>query len=268
MLQVTCHKDESREHLLVPRIEIDQIQRLGSESDSELPGTSALSVIYAICAGEWDLCDSGDEEVLRLHPGDLYLLEAGIPHRLTPTRTGEPSSKAPSALRIPYQSDPPAGGGLPPRLHFRGSRPLDAQDVTEADLWKTIAELFLTAWVSSNLSGLPDAASPRMDPEVTQSIMAMERSPATAWTIQRLAQEVGISRSALAQKFKDQTGKTPSDYLLNIRMRLAEELLRGRREHLKEVARRTGYQSVSAFSTAFKRWSGSPPSVHRRRPLS
>lgn len=100
--------------------------------------------------------------------------------------------------------------------------------------------------------------------DVARAIQLMEAFPERSWTVSRLAEELSMSRSAFAMKFKRQTGQAPGEFLLECRMQLAVRLLGEGRQHLKEVARRVGYRSVPAFSTAFKRWCGRSPSACRK----
>jgi AraC-like DNA-binding protein len=75
-----------------------------------------------------------------------------------------------------------------------------------------------------------------------------------------LARLSGMSRSMFAERFSRVVGMPPIDYLLRWRMALAKEALVAGRDRLATVARRCGYQSVRAFSAAFTRTVGCPPS--------
>lgn len=102
------------------------------------------------------------------------------------------------------------------------------------------------------------------DDEIAQTVLLIRQQPEQPWTVERLAAEVNLSRSAFAEKFKNQTGQTPMQFLQNFRMEAASEHLRDGRHHLKEIARLTGYRSMSAFSAAFKKWSGQSPGDYRQ----
>ena len=75
-----------------------------------------------------------------------------------------------------------------------------------------------------------------------------------------------MSRSAFAAAFAAAVGKPPAQYLRECRINLARRLLQDTRLGLKEIAARTGYDSVTAFSTAFKRLAGAAPGAFRRQP--
>ncbi len=101
------------------------------------------------------------------------------------------------------------------------------------------------------------------DKQVGSAIAAIHREPARRWTVAALALEVGMSRSGFAARFGQLVGDGPIEYLTRWRMLLAgRRLLRG--EPISAVARSLGYESESAFSTAFKRVMGSAPRHHVR----
>lgn len=227
--------------------------------------------MYAVINGTWSYTNTLDSAELRLHPGDLLCEARPDGATLLPAALENGLSSENSLLRICGTSGEPAGNTednrFPSFLHLRGVFSPASISKDDKDLMRSVANMMISVVMATQSNATTSGSVSGVEPEVAMAILAMERAPAHPWTIQRLAGEAGISRSTLAQKFKDQTGQTPNDYLLNLRMRMAEEMLRGRTQHLKEIARRAGYQSVSAFSTAFKRWSGSSPSVHRRRPM-
>lgn len=92
----------------------------------------------------------------------------------------------------------------------------------------------------------------------------MHEHPAEAWTMEQVADRVGLSRSALHERFVHFIGLTPMQYLTNWRMQLASRLLTQGSATLASVGVDTGYASEAAFSRAFKRAVGVPPSVWRR----
>ena len=76
---------------------------------------------------------------------------------------------------------------------------------------------------------------------------------------------MGLSRSVLAERFADLIGMPPMHYLAKWRMQIASELLSGGNTNVATVAAEIGYQSEAAFSRAFKKMVGVPPSAWRRR---
>ena len=84
------------------------------------------------------------------------------------------------------------------------------------------------------------------------------------WTLAALAREVGMSRSAFASRFAQIVGVPPIEYLANWRMTLAKSALASSEVPMTDIAEMAGYQSVSAFSTAFKRETGLSPTLYVR----
>src|SRR6266478_3722541 len=97
------------------------------------------------------------------------------------------------------------------------------------------------------------AASPRA---MAAAISAMHDYPAHRWTLQELAEHAGMSRSTFALKFKETVGESPMEYLTRWRMLLAGDRLANSSHPISVIALSLGYESESAFSTAFKRVMG------------
>lgn len=97
------------------------------------------------------------------------------------------------------------------------------------------------------------------DPQVSKAISAIHADPAQSWTVESLAKCSGMSRSAFAAKFKERVGESPMGYLTRWRMMLAGERLTTSREPISQISLSLGYESESAFSTAFKRVMGCAP---------
>ena len=102
------------------------------------------------------------------------------------------------------------------------------------------------------------------DRQVGAAIGAMHEAPARRWTLQELAEQVGMSRSSFAQRFKETVGESPMEYLTRWRMMLAGERLESSRDSVGAIALALGYESESAFSTAFKRMMGCSPRQYGR----
>lgn len=103
------------------------------------------------------------------------------------------------------------------------------------------------------LAGLTDTG-------LARPLRHMHADVARRWTVASLAKLAGMSRAVFAERFNRKVGMPPMQYLLEWRMALAKDMLRRERPPLSEVAERVGYQSASAFSTAFARLTGRPPS--------
>jgi AraC-like DNA-binding protein len=103
------------------------------------------------------------------------------------------------------------------------------------------------------------------DPFVGRALAALHRQPARDWTLEALARDAGLSRTALAERFVQFVGEPPMQYLTKWRMQLAASDLRGGIDNIATVAERVGYESEAAFSRAFKKALGVPPSQWRKR---
>lgn len=103
------------------------------------------------------------------------------------------------------------------------------------------------------------------DPIVGRALEVLHSRPAEDWSVNSLAREVGLSRSALAERFTQFVGQPVMQYLTNWRMQLAANHLRGSDDSVAAVAERVGYDSNAAFSRAFKKAVGVAPSEWRVR---
>lgn len=101
------------------------------------------------------------------------------------------------------------------------------------------------------------------DPVVGKVIQAMHSDPATAWSVEELAKQGGVSRSVLADRFVELVGMSPIKYLTGWRMELAASRMLESGDSLAEIAAEVGYESESSFSKAFKRYVGEPPASWR-----
>ena len=102
------------------------------------------------------------------------------------------------------------------------------------------------------------------DKQMGAAIRCMHEEPGHAWTLQKLAERVGMSRSVFALRFKQTVGATPMEYLTRWRMLLAGDRLKNSRESTSAISSSLGYESESAFGKAFKRVMGCSPREHCR----
>ena len=102
------------------------------------------------------------------------------------------------------------------------------------------------------------------DPKVGSALKLVHKDAKKSWTVSQLARDVGLSRSAFAMRFTEIVGVPPIDYISRWRMLLAKNALADSSLSMAEIAEMVGFQSVSAFSTSFKRETGLPPSAYRK----
>lgn len=119
------------------------------------------------------------------------------------------------------------------------------------------------------IESLPEATDSWLkamkDPFLTKALVAMHENPNQNWTIHKLAEVAGMSRSSFAQRFKEVVGMPPLTYLMDYRLRLAARYLRLQQNSISRISELVGYASDSTFSQAFKRIYGVSPKVYRQQ---
>lgn len=102
------------------------------------------------------------------------------------------------------------------------------------------------------------------DPGLAGALREIHADVAQPWTVEKLARAANMSRAVFAERFTRIIGMPPMQYVLEWRVALAKDMLRDERPSLAEVADRVGYQSASAFTTAFTRVNGCSPREYAR----
>jgi AraC-like DNA-binding protein len=248
--------------------------------------------VYALSAGDLALVPHGRGHLLRSDPGavitgraDLlpqdYVAEhysvlrvdgGGAPTRLLcgvlePERPGAAHllDLLPPVLLVDA-GNPARGGWLSVLLgmitdEVRHDRPGAEAVVTR--LADVVVIQAIRGWLETGATG-PGWLRALRDPQVGRAVALVHRDPGAAWTLDRLARETRMSRSAFAARFTELAGEPALRYVTRWRMHLATvELARGAR--VGEVARRLGYDSEAAFSRAYRRVTGIPPMAARKR---
>jgi transcriptional regulator GlxA family with amidase domain len=103
-----------------------------------------------------------------------------------------------------------------------------------------------------------------LDPEIGGALSLIHSQPEQPWTVQSLAGQIHMSRSAFAERFRQLVGDSPLQYLTKCRMQKAGRMLRETELGVKEIASLAGYESVTSFSSAFKRQTGASPAAFRK----
>ncbi|MGU7768731.1 AraC family transcriptional regulator [Burkholderia sp. MR1-5-21] len=135
-------------------------------------------------------------------------------------------------------------------------------DVAKTSLATLVLVQTLRAYIASGelADGWLKALS---DGKVGSALSMMHRSPEQRWTLDALAANVGMSRTAFASRFRRMVGSAPLDYLHRWRIAIAMTALKDSDEPLVTIAERIGYLSDTAFSIAFKRATGISPGRYR-----
>lgn len=105
------------------------------------------------------------------------------------------------------------------------------------------------------------------DLRIARAMVAMHAQPERRWSVESLAAEAGMSRTAFNQHFRDTVGCPPGEYLSQWRMRLACRLLETSKLGVSQIVDQLGYQSETAFFRAFRRQMGVSPGKYRSRML-
>ncbi len=132
-----------------------------------------------------------------------------------------------------------------------------------------VSELMFVEVVRRYLASLPAEETGWLaglrDPQVGRALALLHERPAHAWTLESLARDAGLSRSALADRFTHFVGHPPMQYLTRWRMQVAARLLAEGVAKVSAVALDVGYDSEAAFNRAFKKVAGVPPGAWRHR---
>ncbi len=133
-----------------------------------------------------------------------------------------------------------------------------------------LSELLFIEAVNQFVSSLPAEQRGWLaglrDPQVGRALASLHARPTEEWTAETLAREVGMSRSAFAERFSSLVGQPPMQYLALWRMHMAAQHLREGRSSIAQIAFAIGYDSEAAFSRAFKRQFGASPGAWRKQP--
>jgi AraC-like DNA-binding protein len=255
-------------------------------------------------AGECWLVVEGVPEPVLLRAGDCFLLPRGLPFQLTTDLSLEPVHYTLAWERLSKTSEVPAltdgarymAGGffaftgshaemllqsLPPIVHIRREVDKAAMRWSLERMREELRDpqpggsliaqqLAYTMLIQALRLHLADASASRgwlsalSDKHMSLAIASMHGDPGHPWTLQSLAERVGMSRSVFALRFREIVGATPMEYLTRWRMLLAAERLKSSSEGLSAIAQSLGYESESAFGKAFRRIMGRSPRQYVR----
>lgn len=154
-------------------------------------------------------------------------------------------------------------------LELRDSLP--GSQAIVAQIFGMLFAQALRALACGDARSFPDDTLPKglihglRDPSVARALHAFHQDPSRSWSVQKLADEACMSRTALATRFKKRMGVTPMQYIRQHRIHRAALILKSRPSAtVSEIAWDVGYESPSSFIKAFQREMGCSPSEHRR----
>lgn len=257
----------------------------------EMPGFALV-----LEGGCWLAIDGG--AAIRLDRGDFLLLPSTPAFEMssapgTPCVPGQPSTRAVrygepggpadfgmlgGSFQIETANAPLLLALLPRMIHIRSaisdttriSRLVDliidecgAERPGSTMILDRLIEILLVEALRGQAIG--DAAMPvgllagMHDPALVRALRVIHGDVRAGWTVAQLARVAGLSRSAFAARFMKTMGCGPIDYLTRWRMALAKDALSRGGVPLDRLAEQSGYESASAFSTAFRRHVGCAP---------
>jgi AraC-like DNA-binding protein len=289
--------------LLRPRSSVSAFLDAGGDWSIQFPREEGIR-FQAVISGHCWLAVDGVPDPVRLNPGDCFLLPSGRPFRLASDLALPPddayavlSAKRDGVAMCNGGGDflgvgclfTLAGrhadfllGELPPIVQVREEL---EQEALRWSLERMFAEQrarrpggFLVAQhlahmmlVQALRMYLADGSEGRAswlfalaDAQMNAAITAMHEDPANRWTLQALGERAGMSRTSFAVKFRQTVGASPMEYLTRWRMLVAGDRLTHSADPVSAIALSLGYESESAFSTAFKRVMGCSPRRYSR----
>jgi len=257
-----------------------------------------LAMVHIVASGTcWGALEGREPE--RLQAGDVVLIPHGHAHRIMDA-PGSPVLPIESLAGCPL---PTARGGarghmvcgffnihrrelhpllaqLPPWVHVSGARggaglsqtlaliaqPSEGpgQEALQDQLAGLLLIQLIRAYLDTSPAPLSGWLGALQDERIGQALAAMHAQPEKPWSVEALAREVAMSRSAFAARFRALVGETPMSYLTRWRMHRAAHLLRTEAPTIAELSGRVGYLSEATFAKTFKRVLGLPPAAYRR----
>src|SRR5262249_14203377 len=160
----------------------------------------------------------------------------------------------------------PSGQWIENSLRFAVTEAVAARAGASAMLAK-LSEVLFVETVRRFARTLPETQTGWLagarDPAVGRALGLFHQRPAHPWTLKELANEVALSRSVLAERFRHFLGEPPMAYLTNWRLQLGARALTSTNLSVAEIASHVGYESEASFNRAFKRRFHAPPARYR-----
>jgi len=170
----------------------------------------------------------------------------------------------PPIIHIRRESDKAAMRWSLERMRQELSDPQPGSSLIAQQLAYTMLVQALRLHLNDSASTNPGWLSALADKHMSIAIAGMHNDPGYPWTLQSLAERVGMSRSVFALRFREIVGVTPMEYLTRWRMLLAADRLKSSSDSLAAIANSLGYESESAFGKAFRRVMGCSPRQYTR----
>ncbi|TDN58880.1 AraC family transcriptional regulator [Paraburkholderia sp. BL10I2N1] len=209
-------------------------------------------------------------------PGQVMKLShggGGVPTRLVcgflacdDTQNNPLLSSLPRLFKVDMRNDP-RSTWLESSLQFAAAEAAEYR-AGSAIVLARLSELLFVEAVRRCIEALPADRKGWLagvrDRFVGRALSMLHAQPEHSWTVEELARKVGLSRSALAQRFTELLGQPPMQYLAQWRLQIAAQELRIGSKSLAAIAEQIGYDSEAAFNRAFRREFGMPPACWRK----
>jgi AraC-like DNA-binding protein len=228
-------------------------------SDTNLEPVNAAVYFPPPRSGGIALCNGG---------GDFHLV--GSHFTFTPTHAGMLLGMLPPIVHLREPSDRNALRWSVERMMQELREPKPGGFLVAQHLAHLMLVQALRLHLADSARGSVGWLFALADKQMSVAIHSIHEDPAHHWTVEELGQRAGMSRSSFALKFKATVGVSPMDYLTRWRMLLAADRLTNSSDPASVIAFSLGYESESAFSTAFKRVMGCSPRQYGRsqRPVA
>ncbi len=249
----------------------------------------AGGTVRTLGPGEIALVPRGEGHVLRSEAGAPAPSILAVPRKqlsehyevLRLGGDGPATTLVCGAVRFGHPAAASFVGALPEILHLEGVERLQAAlsllaaEAREPRLGgeaviTRLADILiiqaLRAWMETDAGAHTGWLGALRDEQIGRAIALIHRDPARDWTVESLARELAMSRSAFAARFTALVGEPAIAYVTRWRMQVAVAALRDEHATVGELAGRLGYRSEAAFARAFKRETGMPPGAVRRLP--
>jgi len=246
----------------------------------------------ALAAGDFVVITHGDTHTMRDSPDTQVVDFFGLAKQHNPDRNGvfRCGGKGPltrlvcGGMQFENGTTNPLLAMLPSLLHVKATKEgalpwlrltlkhvqaeLKSTGAGAAEVVTRLADILFIQAVRSYFEESADSAevgwlAAVRDQQIGRALALLHAHPAESWTIALLARRVALSRSAFADRFTELIGEPPLRYLTRLRINSAAERLRASDDKLSAIAASAGYESVTAFTRAFRRHMGMTPGEYR-----
>ena len=130
-------------------------------------------------------------------------------------------------------------------------------------VFSSCLKMFLMICRHSRYAG--NEGKPYVVHRITRLMAELETRFGEVWSLEKMADQTGMSVSGFRQHFKMITGKSPMDYLIGLRVKKASEMLLLKGKNIAETGLACGFRDSNYFSRIFRQISGVSPRVFRSK---